>query len=321
MFSVPVGQMNDSRGIISCNAVSNEGPLVTARLDYIKCTYTVSIKNMELSQGGFVDFGLNCFDVSQQIPKVISTGQHVLEDLTRQNIPGGSWTYNSNYTVNVMGYMDYGAMTSNIYVEDYLQNVNGHLCNVITSSVGSQEMSMARYADSTGTYAVSWGIFSDIGGFNIDFSSDFLYAPKFLCIGQVFSDAGDFEGIYNFDDEDVQVSDFRGTAANSLKLIGYETVAVPYGKYMAVKSQQDLVLSGRMHLAIPMEGYDSIVKFSARCKQVLWSNEAVGVLKHIDTMAIKLSIPSYGNITMTISQTSDLTATNAGWLPSSERVY
>jgi beta-glucanase (GH16 family) len=64
-FTVPGGQFTTNGYKESCKKiVSNEGPLVTAKLDFAKCTYTISVKNAEISQIGNVAFGINCFGVS-----------------------------------------------------------------------------------------------------------------------------------------------------------------------------------------------------------------------------------------------------------------
>jgi hypothetical protein len=52
-------------GIESCKkAASTEGPIVDAKFDFVKCTYTISVKNASISENGPVDFEINCFGVN-----------------------------------------------------------------------------------------------------------------------------------------------------------------------------------------------------------------------------------------------------------------
>jgi hypothetical protein len=65
-FPVPVEQMGDNSAakIARCKPASKIGPLITAKLDYNKCTFTISIKNANIIQSGTVPFGIYCFGVS-----------------------------------------------------------------------------------------------------------------------------------------------------------------------------------------------------------------------------------------------------------------
>jgi hypothetical protein len=66
-FTVPGNLFLSKNGVVTCKAApSNEGPLalVTAKLDYVKCTYTISIKYASITQHGVVDFGIDCFGVN-----------------------------------------------------------------------------------------------------------------------------------------------------------------------------------------------------------------------------------------------------------------
>ena len=62
-------------GVDSCKAISNEGPLVTAKLDYVKCIFTISVKNASITQHGIGGFGINCFGVSLNGLETIDLGQ------------------------------------------------------------------------------------------------------------------------------------------------------------------------------------------------------------------------------------------------------
>jgi hypothetical protein len=66
-FTVPGNQFLSKNGIISCKAaVVNKGPLVrvTAKFNYLKCTYAISVKYASILQSGVVDFGIDCFGVN-----------------------------------------------------------------------------------------------------------------------------------------------------------------------------------------------------------------------------------------------------------------
>jgi hypothetical protein len=76
-FTVTGNQFLSKNGVISCkNAVANEGPLVrvTAKLDYLKCTFTISIKYASIIQSGEVDFGIDCFGVNLDGLETIDLG-------------------------------------------------------------------------------------------------------------------------------------------------------------------------------------------------------------------------------------------------------
>jgi hypothetical protein len=75
-FTVPGDKFLVKNGVVvSCSkAVSNEGPLVTAKLDYAKCTFTISVKNASITQTGVVDFGINCFGANLDGLETIDLG-------------------------------------------------------------------------------------------------------------------------------------------------------------------------------------------------------------------------------------------------------
>jgi The GLUG motif len=75
-FTVPGDKFLVKNGVVvSCSkAVSNEGPLVTAKLDYAKCTFTISVKNASITQTGVVDFGINCFGANLDGLETINLG-------------------------------------------------------------------------------------------------------------------------------------------------------------------------------------------------------------------------------------------------------
>ena len=76
-FTVTGNQFLSKNGVVSCKAaVANEGPLVrvTAKLDYVKCTFTVSIKYASIIQSGVVDFGIDCFGVNLDGLETINLG-------------------------------------------------------------------------------------------------------------------------------------------------------------------------------------------------------------------------------------------------------
>jgi hypothetical protein len=66
MFPVPIEQVGDKNYVASCKPASKIGPQVTAKLDYNKCTFTISVKNATINLSGDVAFGINCFDVNLQ---------------------------------------------------------------------------------------------------------------------------------------------------------------------------------------------------------------------------------------------------------------
>ena len=76
-FTVPGNLFIDTlikNGTVSCrNAASIEYPLalVTAKLNYAKCTFSISIKNASITPPGNVDFGINCFGESLDDPSGI----------------------------------------------------------------------------------------------------------------------------------------------------------------------------------------------------------------------------------------------------------
>ena len=74
-FTVPGNQFLSKNGVVSCKAaVSNEGPLVTAKLDYIKCIYAISVNNASILQSGEVAFGIDCFGVNLDGLETINLG-------------------------------------------------------------------------------------------------------------------------------------------------------------------------------------------------------------------------------------------------------
>jgi hypothetical protein len=76
-FTVTGDKFLSKNGVVSCkNAVANEGPLVrvTAKLDYVKCTFTISVKYASITQHGVVDFGIDCFGVNLDGLETIDLG-------------------------------------------------------------------------------------------------------------------------------------------------------------------------------------------------------------------------------------------------------
>jgi hypothetical protein len=76
-FTVPGNLFLSKNGVVSCKAaVPDEGPLVrvTAKLNYLKCTYTISIKYATITQSGEVDFGIDCFGVNLDDLETIDLG-------------------------------------------------------------------------------------------------------------------------------------------------------------------------------------------------------------------------------------------------------
>jgi len=76
-FTVPGNQFLNKKGVVSCSkGVPNEGPLVrvAAKLDYVKCTFTISVKYVSIIQSGVVDFGIDCFGVNLDGMETIDLG-------------------------------------------------------------------------------------------------------------------------------------------------------------------------------------------------------------------------------------------------------
>jgi hypothetical protein len=76
-FTVSGDLFVNKNGIESCkSAVSDEGALVTAKLDFVKCTYSISVKNTDITDSGEVDFGLNCFGISLDELETVNISDH-----------------------------------------------------------------------------------------------------------------------------------------------------------------------------------------------------------------------------------------------------
>jgi hypothetical protein len=76
-FTIPGNQFLSKNGVVSCKAaVADEGPLVrvTAKFNYLKCTYTISVKYATILQSGVVDFGIDCFGVNLDGLETIDLG-------------------------------------------------------------------------------------------------------------------------------------------------------------------------------------------------------------------------------------------------------
>jgi hypothetical protein len=76
-FTIPGNLFLSKNGVVSCKAAAaNEGPLVrvTAKLDYVKCTFAISIKYASIIQTGVVDFGIDCFGVNLDGLETIDLG-------------------------------------------------------------------------------------------------------------------------------------------------------------------------------------------------------------------------------------------------------
>jgi hypothetical protein len=319
-FTIPGTAFKTAKGITSCNnAAIAEGGLASIKLDGVTCAFSIALKNISVSAYGTVPFDLNLFGIAlvgfETRDLGAKTAFNILK-LTGYDRRGVRWDYHSSYTATILDEDPVsGTADGSINVEDFQQNVMGRLCNVITSSVGGSEMSMARYTDSTGTYAAEWGSFTDIGGFTADFSSDFQYAPITLRIGQTFSDKGTFTGTYDLQSTEAEITDFHGSANGSFALLGREMISVPYGDYDSVKGQQNLSLSGQMRMVIDTTDpwtdqrfyYNKIVKFTADCKQTFWASEEIGFLKQITTLSMKITLPGYGSIPVTMTDASELT--------------
>jgi hypothetical protein len=64
-FTVPGGQFINKNDTESCKkTVSVEGPVVDVKLDFTRCTWTISVKNASIQETGNVAFGMNCFGIS-----------------------------------------------------------------------------------------------------------------------------------------------------------------------------------------------------------------------------------------------------------------
>jgi hypothetical protein len=61
-FTVGGGQFASQGSTESCKKVLlSDGTVVDAKFDFVKCTYTIAMKNTQISQTGTVDFAINCF--------------------------------------------------------------------------------------------------------------------------------------------------------------------------------------------------------------------------------------------------------------------
>ncbi len=71
-FTVPGGQFINNKDTERCKkALSIEGPVVDAKLDFVKCTYTISVKNATITQSGLAEFGIGCFGYSLPTQSVV----------------------------------------------------------------------------------------------------------------------------------------------------------------------------------------------------------------------------------------------------------
>ena len=321
-FTIPGDRFVVKKGVYTCtNAPSDEGGIVSIKLDTNKCLYTISIKNASIGEYDLVDFDLLPLGCSLCGYAQIDLGAKnffTYDELTQQNNLGAWWNYDSLYSYNWDGDKDSGTTAFSIAVDDSTEWINGHDCVIVTTSSGAQDISISSYTDDTGTHGVEWGSFTDLGGFHFSFDHDLDLYPLLMRTGQTYTSAGAFTGEFDFNNPNVEISDFTGKVSNSWKVLSREAVTVPSGTFNAVKSQQTLAFTGQMHVLIDYydDWYEEYVYYNGTMKMTItgkvtnWSDPDVGIVKTDQTMTIKISAPRLGSSTITSRAIASLTDSN-----------
>lgn len=303
-FAIPGSQFSRKNLVETCNnVVTADGPVISSKLDFNKCTFVVSIKNAVIKDSGDVEFIMDCFgnELSSQI-SLSNSPRYELERYRCYDVLGRDWTYSADYQVIIdapddveIDSQETGSTTGFVSVANQMTTIDGHECNTVSVSASDSTMYSQWYEDYYGTHQYSWGnAGSDLMGFEANM--DFLMAvPKVLPVGQTFKNSGPFTGEFDLGlNDSIDIYDFKGKANISTTLLGFESVTVPYNGNTtfdnAAKVQINLTLNGSMILYIEMYDMRIRTKFQAAMNQTWYGVEDMGVVKCNSDMSMKLTI-------------------------------
>ncbi len=237
-FTVPGQLFFPKKAVESCKKTpANEGPIVSAKFDSSKCTFTISIKNASLSDEGNVDFSIDLFDNYLLALKKISVPPdprrsepprpYTFWELTQYNQPGSRWTYDQRSTETVVTVHRSGSRYRVREMDDGYVGVDFY------------------YSDENdGAHLKSFAIAGDYLGLDMEFDFDVLVWPETLAVGQTHSSTSQMTGSMSLYGETIYIS---GTASSQISKVGpTKQVKVPSGTYQTVQFKDILTMDCTM---------------------------------------------------------------------------
>ncbi len=302
-LTIPGQEFVSKNAAQTCSrAPSEEGPLVSAKFDFDKCQYEISVENMVIQQSGPVTFEIDLFDHVLSMPEaslnMSDHNRYELETYRGYNQPGASWTYQADYSIQDSDGLlnDSGSGTATVSVSNSPRIINGCECLDVTVSGSESNMTSCWYEDYWGMHQLGWGSFNDLVQYDLQMDA-LMAVPKVLEVGQSFQDSGSFAGTLDYDIStpgiDIDVTGFQGKVDTDILLVGFESVSVPAGNFPeAAKVQAELNINGSMNMEIDYFGehFKVKAKIQATIAQTWWGVENLGVVQGDTDMLMKISL-------------------------------
>jgi hypothetical protein len=303
-FTIPAERVRCSTTSAKCSsAPSEEGPVITASLDFVAAKLSVLVKRVHVLQFGPMDFTIENGETTllSAEPVVVPSPKHTRIELDAYRCwdrLGAWWAYDATvWGEGTEGLFDpWGPFSSSAIVEISGPTViDGHSCNVISTSSDNMNMSNTYYIDYWGTHWVGWGTVAGLGDLAVHCDSD-LVEPTALELGQSYKTSGPFTGSVDLGQSGLGSASatLRGTMSLTCKPVGYESVSVAAGDFaQALRIDSRRAMSGKMKLRVDYD-YDGkleslTVGYGVTLKLTEWYVEDVGSVKASLQMRVTVS--------------------------------
>ncbi len=285
-----------------------QGGYVTAKFDFSKCIFKITISKIFIEDHGKVSFDVAGSFLGPLVSlEKIDLGPkraYGLEELRLYDLPK-DWEYQSTYAVKgtAGSYKDVKPATVST------GSASGYYWSTYTAP-GEWE-SLSWYTGAAGRiYVSAWDGRNDI--FDFEFDTNLQVAPPLLRLGQLFQKEGTFTGSLEVyvEDAEVDISHLHGTIKSTCKLIRHEKVTTPKGTFNAVRVEQTCVLNGAMSVYV-FDYYKGDLyangKVLIKIKDIWWGVPGIGIVKAKTSMSMKVIAKGAISESIKITNTDVLT--------------
>jgi hypothetical protein len=291
----------------SCNkAFCSEGGILKAKLDFAKCTYTLTVSNIAIDQYGVVPFGIDvCGNElgGLGVPGAeVDLGPKQLyeyeNELRYYNALSSGWNYTSGCSIDVGPSMT---------------NVNGSSCSYTTCYGPYVYQRSYWHTDEAGTYLKRWMVESDMVDLDIDVNLQ--TAPFLIKSGLTHSATSSFSGsldivVPNEPTLEVDISYLTGTVTASLKVGKWQSVTVQGETFSALQMDHTYTIKGTMDIELYDNYWGDYLyttgTLTMTVKDKCWYVPDIGIVKMSESVSAKVTARGAGSASERINGSYEL---------------
>ena len=298
-FTVPAGTLSMRNNVLGCtNAISAEGPAVTAKFDMGKCTFTVTISKATIEGFGLVDFGVNFPGVGLLGLVEVDLGPQRYfsfeNELRLYNARGAWWEYDAVDE-------DRTWYTLRREVANNLYNLPPDSCSRVQQYYNMSWETNYYCTNDTGTYLRE--LIVSGGDFEIELATRLQYAPPVVQIGQSHTAEAPFTAALNVSvpGADVSVSNLSGTIKMTGKVGKWERVNTPLGPYTALRVESTLTIKGTMNVEVTDHDSGRTIQTTGTVaytlKETVWCVPGIGIVQGKESDSATVTARGAGSLT------------------------